>query len=754
MSTPPSTPGNGTVAVQKSRKPPKRKPLSCLPCRQHKLRCDRQIPCGTCSRYRREDVCRLHPAPPKGKSRRVAAQHVGSSAVSGTEPFPQSHTVETAPFQATNNAQASRAPEQRSEQLVGHVHMKSAVQAINSTLATQTGSVLSHGQDPIGPSDPIVLFPQILPLLQLPSADVDTCTLLSTVDTISQKLRWKTLLVNLLPSRTQSDILFSYFVEHINWIFHTVHIPSFRKEYAQLWDGRVEDIDLIWLSLLFSIISLAALYVPVNAVEFVGLQGDTIRQQADLWHHASLQALQAGNYESKPNLTQLQTFSVTQLYWYATNNIEILNSRMAQAIRHAQMIGLDKDTVTSRNVEDEMRHRLWWDLVDSDTFQSICLERPPLIQVRFTNVPLPLNCNDIDIGSNFVHPKSMEEPTSMSLNIQRARIFQIINKVLVSDPLQFKSFNAISELDRQLLDIMEKLPWYFQLEADGRGKQFPASYDFLSWQHHILRTCVSTQRIRMYRPFLADRTNTAWTNCLVAVEDAMAVYRTLRENKSVGMRQKFFPQAYQVFSVAVTMVTMLLVERSMPHFTRFKRDIEAMTADLGLVDEQACPVPVAVNGRKVLLKMLALLEQGCSPEDAEGLVPNISSVIGGENTTRAYLGRRGLQESPSQVPLSDVTPQHQPRQQFSQNHEVNGVLQNEELTSAFEPIAQIAPDDETSLMPFPEPSDFSFDFDDFQLSDTYDLFGWDMTGLLSGAVASANNSQRLRTEEETGTVIL
>lgn len=40
---------------------------------------------------------------------------------------------------------------------------------------------------------------------------------------------------------------------------------------------------------------------------------------------------------------------------------------MAQAIRHAQVLGLDKDSTASKNVDDEMRHRLWWDLVDSDT---------------------------------------------------------------------------------------------------------------------------------------------------------------------------------------------------------------------------------------------------------------------------------------------------------------------------------------------------------------------------------------------------
>lgn len=327
MSTPPSTPGIGTVPARKSRKPPRRQPLSCLPCRQHKLRCDRHIPCGTCSRYRREDVCRLHPAPSKGRSRQQTANPSGAGSLNPNELDLYSRSAAAGKFGLSHDAATSTAANRETGQLVGHIHMESAAQAMTSSLAVQIGSIPpSQGYSPARPTDATILFPQILPLLQLPAATLDPLVLLSTTNRTNQKLHWKRLLVKLLPTRTQSDILFSYFVEHINWIFQTVHIPSFRKQYAQLWDARTEDVDLIWLSLLFTIISLSALYIPINSVEFVGLQGDTVRQQAHLWHYASLQALQAGNYEAKPNLTQLQTFSVTQLYWYATNNIEILNS--------------------------------------------------------------------------------------------------------------------------------------------------------------------------------------------------------------------------------------------------------------------------------------------------------------------------------------------------------------------------------------------------------------------------------------------
>jgi hypothetical protein len=42
-------------------------------------------------------------------------------------------------------------------------------------------------------------------------------------------------------------------------------------------------------------------------------------------------------------------------------------SRLGQAVRNAQALNLDKDTDPSRCLQDEMRHRMWWDLVDSDT---------------------------------------------------------------------------------------------------------------------------------------------------------------------------------------------------------------------------------------------------------------------------------------------------------------------------------------------------------------------------------------------------
>lgn len=364
------------------------------------------------------------------------------------------------------------------------------------------------------------------------------------------------------------------------------------------------------------------------------------------------------------------------------------------------------------------------------SFQSICLGRPPLIQVHLWNVPLPLNCNDVDLGKDFARPHPMNEPTAMSMHIYRARVFQLINKALVSDPSQFRSYDSIVNLDRELVKVMDDLPWYFQLEAGRKAKLFPAAYDFLPWQHHILRTCVSTQRIRMYRPFLADQTNDSFNACIAAVEDALTVYRTLRDDKPMTSQPKFYAQAYQIFSVAVTLAALLLVERTIPQAAQFRVDIQTMATDLEVLEAQASPVPVAVNGRSVLLKMIKLFEQGdsCSPEDAERLVPAISTILGGESSTRAYLGRRTTQGSQHQSSVGQATPATELRAfaQGQEYHDVVGSMEN----------VQTDDRDDLPFDPMIEPGEGMFDFDEFQLADSYGLFGWDMTGLLSDASAS------------------
>ncbi|KAL6910251.1 fungal-specific transcription factor domain-containing protein [Trichoderma evansii] len=640
-----------------------RKPLSCLACRRHKLKCDRKVPCGTCTRFRREKFCRLNPAPPKPGRPRGRDQAAAEVNTASPE---ESFTVDSSVRESITEASTG----------VGLLSLRNSQLAVAGPkvdAAAETRDVPSFfralGLDANTTSIPVSSLPQLLAEIQRAN---QPSLLWSMMEGDDNRRYWETQLRSALPSRSMCDLMVNYYLDHINWIFQITHVPSFRRQYEVFWDTKNgHEMDFMFIALLFTIISVSALFIPPGTAEIFGCPKESIRDLAHVWHKVSHQALRAGDYESKPCIVQLQTFSITQFYWYSTNKIDTLNSRLGQAVRTAQSLGLDKDLTPSQTLHDEMRHRIWWDLVDSDTFQSICLGRPPLIRLESPGVPLPLNCNDEDITDTCLRPRPHDEPTIMMLNIFRARFFKLMNNHICYRNLSDgDSYEAICKLDEEVLNITRSYPWFFQLDQEGRPPPLPHPMgEILTWQNHIIRTCISTQRIRMYRPFISHRIGDSWAKCIEAAEDAMAVYRTLRwSNKSSTSLQKFLPQAYQMFSVAVTVMALLLVEGSLP-IPNVWQQIKNIADDLKILEDEGCVSPVASRGREVLTKMLSLVDMGNNgapvPEDTDDLVADIGFIFGGEQAAQTYLQRlasrnqrlRGRETSvPSTISEHKATP--------------------------------------------------------------------------------------------------
>ncbi|CAM1505879.1 Fc.00g115160.m01.CDS01 [Cosmosporella sp. VM-42] len=482
---------------------------------------------------------------------------------------------------------------------------------------------------------------------------------------------WKRYLISVLPTQTQCDLLVSYFFENINWIYQAIHAPSFRSEYAKFWATDVADIDLIWVALLYMILCLGGIFIPSQMAEAGGFEASELPLLYQRWYSACRQALHAGGHDSKPTLTQIQVFLISQLYWYSTKNVEVLNSHMGQAVRNAQALGLDREAPPSITncLEREMRHRIWWDLVSSDTFQSLCLGRQPLLQSYLSTVPFPSNCNDVDITSSSIQTRPMSEPTEMSVHYFRARIFKVLNKLYVNNGSNLTSYSFITQIDDEIDEIFDEFPWYLQ-DDPGNVRQMlsPSFVNVITWMRHILQSCICIQRVRMYRPFLNPVVGNAWERCVAASTSALAIYKSLRSPNIARFQrsQKMHVQAYQVFSAAVALATFLLVE--MPSNANIIRsDIELVIEDLHShsksVDE-ARWIPLIADGRRVIRRILGLYDARCKralrssptqdgragsaptvqPDDAPtALVPAIFSVFGGESTAHRYLERCAIE---------------------------------------------------------------------------------------------------------------
>jgi Fungal Zn(2)-Cys(6) binuclear cluster domain len=299
---------NGNVAFQhqnlKKRKQPKRRTLSCYPCRKHKLKCDRQIPCQSCIRYRREDNCKENPAP--SALVRVKSRELPPTIVPGCWPAPD--------LGGDIMLEILSSPTQYSI-----MALVESCQS-NTRLDPTYTMMFTHSRFALP-----VMLPQRTPMPSIPSEGRGNSSSLIP-RSVDSKLFWKVQLASLLPPRGICDKLVLYYVENIDLIYHTIHIPSFQRQYDAFWRLNATEIDLIWLALLLTVISLSTLMAGKEYVEILGMGKPIAREWAHIWHQASRQALYAGDFELKPTLTQLQVFLSTQTYWLETKNHEILNS--------------------------------------------------------------------------------------------------------------------------------------------------------------------------------------------------------------------------------------------------------------------------------------------------------------------------------------------------------------------------------------------------------------------------------------------
>lgn len=278
-------------------------------------------------------------------------------------------------------------------------------------------------------------------------------------------------------------------------------------------------------------------------------------------------------------------------------------------------------------------------LTDGNSYQSVCLERAPLVHTPPEKVPFPLNCDDIHVTETSSEPRPLQEPTDASANILRAKVFIVFRKLFHNDSDLLSSYDYIQSVDSELEAIIVDFPWYFQT---GSCQGVLPARETIAWQYHMVHSLLCMQRIRMHRPFLQQRMGTSWEVCAKSASEVLSVYKVLRTPDIERLRrsQKFYVQGYQIYSAAIAQAAFLLVEQTFPVET-LRQDVEMVISDLSLGGLDGMGVSTMKDGKRILRKMLDMYDRGGlrEPLESESLVPEISAVFGGEQTTRRYLNR-------------------------------------------------------------------------------------------------------------------
>jgi hypothetical protein len=103
-------------------------------------------------------------------------------------------------------------------------------------------------------------------------------------------------------------------------------MPTFRAEYERFWNTSVDDVGLTWVAMLYMMLCLSAMHMPDQMAEAGGFEVKEMPRLSNRWYSASRQALHAGDFDAKPDLIQIQVFLISQIYWYSTKKVEVLNS--------------------------------------------------------------------------------------------------------------------------------------------------------------------------------------------------------------------------------------------------------------------------------------------------------------------------------------------------------------------------------------------------------------------------------------------
>jgi hypothetical protein len=287
----PSRPTKGDTPTSKDRR--FRKPVSCKPCRQSKLRCDRHSPCSTCKRRDCVVSCTYESKPPNQQS-----QSNPDNVLLAANPSPR------APIDSQT------------------------LKTINHTAALPNSNSLSTAQSPLDFAhdhwDAILRRPisQMGPTPHNRINPFSLSTGLCFPWSIGPKIEMKELMA-IIPAPHYCEYLINHYFQHMSPLFHILHGPTFEKDYRAFVRDPSKT-SRSWLALILMVLSMA-----VHAIDDEDallrelcpqtLEGFKPEQIAHQYRTAALIALSLDNFLIHHDLNTLEA---VLLLIYAINHWE------------------------------------------------------------------------------------------------------------------------------------------------------------------------------------------------------------------------------------------------------------------------------------------------------------------------------------------------------------------------------------------------------------------------------------------------
>ncbi|TFB06237.1 hypothetical protein CCMA1212_001974 [Trichoderma ghanense] len=312
----------------------------------------------------------------------------------------------------------------------------------------------------------------------------------------------------LLPSKEETDALISVYLDQFEQIHRIVHVPTFRKEYAEFWVPGTKQRYAAFTALVLSMMAVASCVHTHDSLKFVGMMS-TARHKAEKWIVACDDW--AGRQSQKHR--RLIHYQIACLLYLGKRVNTIKKKRFwtssGQLIRDGIAVGLHREPshmggkITVYN--QEMRRRIWATVQEFDMQASFDHGLPTLVsQLHFdTNPPRNLDDEDFDESTTQLPPsKPAKEYTFSSFqNLARRSLpLRLELSRLLTGPVSEIDYDQVIRYTNDLTHEIDALPsWDMNPESNSDTKKNPLiAYTLL---HVQLRQYITP----LHQPYLKLR---------------------------------------------------------------------------------------------------------------------------------------------------------------------------------------------------------------------------------------------------------
>ncbi|KAI1618511.1 fungal-specific transcription factor domain-containing protein [Exophiala viscosa] len=443
-----------------------RRQLSCTPCRQRKLKCNRGKPCENCSKRKAVESCAYPDAASRGSRKPVKVQERINRLESL---FLELSSKNNVSFDAEDGAGAEE-PSMidcldpghqvllNDSRMLRDGHTNGTPTNWQTTLEDITeireyfedhDQVLKHDFEKLRESR---AQPKVWDLIYGISRDQDLSALITC-----------------LPERSQVDRLVANYFEMASFFRPVVHPKQFQREYYKFWQAPYS-VSKAWLGLLFAVLRLSAQTTQQlpNTASSSPLDVD---ETISTFRLCALRCLTLDDY-ARANIHLLQGL-LTHLeaeYFQSLDpqaNFYILTGT---TVRVSLMIGLNRDAAHDSKFttfECEMRRRLWLCIVHGDILLSFQMGLPSMIPYAQSDTTRPRNLAEDDFDEDTEElpaSRPVDGTTTMGFYLAKAPVIEVFGKIAAHVQSVISSEeDSVMKLDTELRAAHDSVPAYYRV---------------------------------------------------------------------------------------------------------------------------------------------------------------------------------------------------------------------------------------------------------------------------------------------------